>query len=297
MAANISTTMSNWSSTAGSNQPDSTDLASTLREDLQAIQAAVATVFPGMAGAAWRKQTKTGDYPLAATDNMSIISCTNATLATITATAATVGAAFMCIVRSDSTTGFVVVGSTKYTPGTAVLVLSDGSAISQVPINGGETLLHYEDIGTASSIDVTGLTASNYVGYRVHLRNFSMSSGTATLSMRSGSGSVDTGARYVGFRHVVDAAANHTVAGAAGQTSIVLSSVSTTGPANLWAELSISATALVGEFRTVGHDGTNWFLRNAGGVYVPASGTPDRIQFLIDAGSFGAGQLFVWGVR
>ena len=41
MASNISTTLSNWSSTAGSNQPDSTDLASTLREDLQAIQAAV----------------------------------------------------------------------------------------------------------------------------------------------------------------------------------------------------------------------------------------------------------------
>ena len=41
MAANIGVALSGWSTTAGSNQPDSTDLASTLREDLQAIQAAV----------------------------------------------------------------------------------------------------------------------------------------------------------------------------------------------------------------------------------------------------------------
>src|SRR5512139_3029144 len=41
MAANIGTAISAWSTTASSNQPDSTDLASTLREDLQAIQAAV----------------------------------------------------------------------------------------------------------------------------------------------------------------------------------------------------------------------------------------------------------------
>src|SRR5512139_326461 len=41
MAANIGLAISGWSTTAGSNQPDSTDLASTLREDLQAIQAAV----------------------------------------------------------------------------------------------------------------------------------------------------------------------------------------------------------------------------------------------------------------
>jgi hypothetical protein len=41
VASNISTTLSNWSATPGSNQPDATDLASTLGEDLQAIQAAV----------------------------------------------------------------------------------------------------------------------------------------------------------------------------------------------------------------------------------------------------------------
>jgi hypothetical protein len=41
MAANIGTAISGWSTTASSNQPDSTDLASTMREDLQAIQAAV----------------------------------------------------------------------------------------------------------------------------------------------------------------------------------------------------------------------------------------------------------------
>src|SRR5512143_3583056 len=41
MASNIAITAATWSATAGSNQPDSTDLASTLREDLQAIQAGV----------------------------------------------------------------------------------------------------------------------------------------------------------------------------------------------------------------------------------------------------------------
>src|SRR5512143_3200123 len=41
MASNIAITAATWSATAGSNQPDTTDLASTLREDLQAIQAGV----------------------------------------------------------------------------------------------------------------------------------------------------------------------------------------------------------------------------------------------------------------
>jgi hypothetical protein len=48
--ANISTDFSTWSGTAASNQPDSGDTA-TVQADLQAIQAAIRTVFPAINGA------------------------------------------------------------------------------------------------------------------------------------------------------------------------------------------------------------------------------------------------------
>lgn len=48
--ANISTDFSTWSGTAASNQPDSGDTA-TVQADLQAIQAALRTVFPAVNGA------------------------------------------------------------------------------------------------------------------------------------------------------------------------------------------------------------------------------------------------------
>jgi hypothetical protein len=47
--ANISTDFSTWSGTAASNQPDSGD-AATVQADLQAIQAAIRTVFPAING-------------------------------------------------------------------------------------------------------------------------------------------------------------------------------------------------------------------------------------------------------
>lgn len=48
--ANISTDFSTWSGTAASNQPDSSDSA-TIQADLQAIQAALRTIFPSVNGA------------------------------------------------------------------------------------------------------------------------------------------------------------------------------------------------------------------------------------------------------
>lgn len=48
--ANISTNLSDWSATAGSNQPDSSD-TNTIQADLQAIQAAVKGAFPNVTGA------------------------------------------------------------------------------------------------------------------------------------------------------------------------------------------------------------------------------------------------------
>jgi hypothetical protein len=48
--ANISTNLSDWSATAGSNQPDSSD-TNTIQADLQAIQAAVKGAFPNVGGA------------------------------------------------------------------------------------------------------------------------------------------------------------------------------------------------------------------------------------------------------
>lgn len=48
--ANISTSLTDWSATAGSNQPDSSD-TNTIQADLQAIQAAVKGAFPNVGGA------------------------------------------------------------------------------------------------------------------------------------------------------------------------------------------------------------------------------------------------------
>ena len=125
MAANISTTMSNWSSTASSNQPDSTDLASTMYEDLRAIQAGVATVFPGMAGRSFRAQSKSANYTLAATDNLTVIVCTSAI--TLTGTASTLGNGFSVVIQNNYTGAITLPGSFTLPSLGSVLLTSDGS--------------------------------------------------------------------------------------------------------------------------------------------------------------------------
>lgn len=190
MSSNISTTMSNWSATAGSNQPDSTDLASTLREDLQAIQAAVVTVFPGMAGAAWRHQAKSGDYSLAATDAMTILTCTGTI--TITTTAAASISGFMCLVKNAGT-GVVTIGGIGYPPNSFVMIRSNGSAVSTETLSGPVFLARGS--AAATNVTITGLSATAFSAYKLYGRNVTVTAGEGVV-LRLGSGSIDTGNNY-----------------------------------------------------------------------------------------------------
>ena len=64
-------------------------------DHLRLVKKVVKATFPGMTGAAWRVQTKTGTYTVVAGDNMTTLNCTTALTLNLTA-AATLGNQHMC---------------------------------------------------------------------------------------------------------------------------------------------------------------------------------------------------------
>jgi hypothetical protein len=75
---------------------------------IRLIKSIIKATFPGMGGAAWRIQSKSGNYTVLATDNMSVIRCTAGLTLTLTA-ASTLGNGHMFYVFNDSTTGLVTI--------------------------------------------------------------------------------------------------------------------------------------------------------------------------------------------
>lgn len=157
MASNIATTVASWSATAGSNQPDSTDLASTLREDLQAIQAGV------------RILRSAGTIASAGTTNLAAV---NEEFVTITGTATitalgTVSAGMVKWLIFDGALTFTHNGTSLILPGAASITTAAGDCACMLSLGSGNwRCIEYmrasgQPITTA--VSVTTVTASGAV--------------------------------------------------------------------------------------------------------------------------------------
>jgi len=146
---------------------------------LRLIKSLVKATFPGMAGAAWRIQSKSGAYTVLVNDNMSVFRCTAALTLTLTASA-TLGNQHMFMVFADG--GIVTIDpnsaetvngtTTQLVPdGAAAIVFNDGSNAFAVSFPTGKDFRHEwvkgADIASAAPLvigddgnyfDVTGTT-------------------------------------------------------------------------------------------------------------------------------------------
>lgn len=94
---------------------------------IRLLKAVLQATFPSMAGAAWRVQTKTANYTLLATDNMSVINCTTALTLALT-DVATIGNKFMALVSANGVAVTIDPSGTETVNGAATLVIPSGQA-------------------------------------------------------------------------------------------------------------------------------------------------------------------------
>lgn len=111
--------------------PISTDSKSQGDDHIRGIKTAVKAVFPGMTGAAWRVQAKSGSYTVVVSDNMTVINCTAALTLTLTA-AATLGSKHMFVVVANG-------GNVTIDPNSSETL--NGSSTSYVLPNGSNIII------------------------------------------------------------------------------------------------------------------------------------------------------------
>lgn len=107
------------------NPVGSTDAKSEGDNHIRLIKTVVKGTFPGMAGRAWRKQSKAGDYTGVANDNMSLIEFTAAATFNLTA-AATLGNGWMCMFRTNGGGITIDPASTEQVNGATTKAVPDG---------------------------------------------------------------------------------------------------------------------------------------------------------------------------
>jgi hypothetical protein len=100
-------------------------------DHIRLLKSTIKAVFPGMAGRAWREQSKSGDYTLLSTDNMTVIACTAAL--TISGTAATLGNGFTCVLYNAHSAAITAPGGYLLQAGNAILMTTNGSAWRYFP--------------------------------------------------------------------------------------------------------------------------------------------------------------------
>ncbi len=96
-------------------------------DHLQLVKKVVKATFPGMVGAAWRVQAKTGTYTVVAGDNMSVLNCTTDLTLNLTA-AATLGNQHMFLVIANGGAVTIDPDAAETVNGAATLVVADGSS-------------------------------------------------------------------------------------------------------------------------------------------------------------------------
>ncbi len=96
-------------------------------DHIRLVKKVLKATFPGMAGAAWRVQTKSGTYTVVAGDNMSTINCTTALTLNLTA-AATLGNQHMFLVIANGGAVTLDPNGAETINGAATVVVANGAA-------------------------------------------------------------------------------------------------------------------------------------------------------------------------
>jgi len=107
--------------------PLGTDAKSKGDDHIRLIKSLIKATFPGMAGAAWRIQSKGAGYTVLVNDNMSVIRCTAALTLTLTASA-TLGNQHMFMVFADGGIVTIDPNSAETINGTTTQLVPDGAA-------------------------------------------------------------------------------------------------------------------------------------------------------------------------
>ncbi len=114
-------------------------------DHIRLVKKVLKATFPGMAGAAWRVQTKTGTYTVVAGDNMTTINCTTALTLNLTA-AATLGNQHLFRVVANGGAVTIDPDGAETVNGSATLVVNDGE--TAVVVSSGSLFLAAVSGGT-----------------------------------------------------------------------------------------------------------------------------------------------------
>jgi hypothetical protein len=298
MAANIGTAISAWSTTAGSNQPDSPDLASTLREDLQAIQAAV------------RYLRTSGTIASAGTTDLAtkseeIISVSGTT--TITALG-TVSAGIIKYLVFEGALAFTHSATSLILPSAANITTAAGDTACMLSLGAGNwrciayqrasgyqvspalEKVSSQSVTNASTVTFTGLLATSFNRYLLS-GTFSISQDSALYWRIGTSSGIETGNNYSSVVHSI-AATNGAPTSAITSNlnssfSYIFPSTEVTAQINT---LSLEFFNLGTQCRTTGNNLVidafgNFCQQNSGGFFGYTAGTIDRIQLLTGGGT------------
>jgi hypothetical protein len=302
MASNIGTAISAWSTTAGSNQPDSTDLASTLREDLQAIQAGVR--YLRTAGTV--ASASTTDLATKSEEILSV-SGTNAITALGTVSAGMVKVLIFegALTFTHNATSLILPGghSVVTAAGDIAAMLSLGSGNWRClhytrGVSGGFELLEAKSLVGVGTFTFTGLDTSEYHNYRLYML---MSAGADSLiTWRSGDGSIDTGNLYhsMSWSQAVGATSVTVTNGAAASSGFITPIGVNSGVGNRFVfdvlpngnQMIIAGHNVL--INTVGVA----TMETVGSMYIGAGTAVDRLQIISSNGAF-TGVAYLYGIR
>jgi len=107
--------------------PVSGDLRSEGDDHLRNLKTAIKAAFPGLAGRAWRKQTKSINYTVLATDNMTLFNIATTGITLSFTAAATLGNGHLCFVYANGFNVTLDPDSAELINGAATLVITSGN--------------------------------------------------------------------------------------------------------------------------------------------------------------------------
>ena len=159
--------------------PLGTDAKNKGDDHLQLVKKVVKATFPGMVGAAWRVQAKTGTYTVVAGDNMSVLNCTTALTLNLTA-AATLGNQHMFLVIANGGAVTIDPNGAETINGSATLVVADGSS-AFVVCNGTLFLAAVAEANESSAFDNLVEDTTPQLGGQLDVNGNALGDGTLEL--------------------------------------------------------------------------------------------------------------------
>jgi len=145
------------------NNPVAVDPRSEGDDHFRNLKNGIKNTFPGMAGRAWRVQSKGSGYTVLTTDNMSVIRATTGITLQLTA-AATLGNGHMVLVIADGGVVTIDPNASELINNASTIVLADGS-MAYVFCDGTEfyAFIYDPTPGNAAQLDVEDQTLTGGV--------------------------------------------------------------------------------------------------------------------------------------